>query len=285
MSRAPTVALDAFQKVHPRAYAARFLERGTRLDGRGLDEVRAARATRGALGNADGSCVATVGRTTVACGATRLVGRPAPDAPRDGAIEVRVQLPGLCAAERPETGRADALQELVARVVRACVRLDQLCVAEGAAAWCVRLDVVCLDDDGNVADAALLAALGALRDVRLPPASAVVTSPEDGLLRVVGGGGGGEGAPIALEGDPVPLTSAVFQGALLADPTVAEEAVADGSLTLVVDAGTGTVLVAHKPGGPAVSVSAVAQCAKRCAGRRVLEQQRAGSQRSPAGAA
>ena len=44
------------------------------------------------------------------------------------------------------------------------VDLEGLCIEEGALVWVLYLDVVCLVDDGNVLDAATVAAFLALRD-------------------------------------------------------------------------------------------------------------------------
>ena len=48
------------------------------------------------------------------------------------------------------------------------VQVEDLCIEEGKLAWKIHLDVVCVDDDGNVHDAAHLAALAALQKLELP---------------------------------------------------------------------------------------------------------------------
>ena len=46
--------------------------------------------------------------------------------------------------------------------------LSDLCVVEGKKVWKLTLDLVCLDYSGNVTDCALLAAIAALMDLKLP---------------------------------------------------------------------------------------------------------------------
>lgn len=46
--------------------------------------------------------------------------------------------------------------------------VTQLAIVPGKAVWVLKADVVCLDHDGNVEDAALLSLCGALQSVRLP---------------------------------------------------------------------------------------------------------------------
>ena len=48
------------------------------------------------------------------------------------------------------------------------IDVESLCVVNAKHVWSVRCDVTVLDDGGNLADAALLAALAALRHLRLP---------------------------------------------------------------------------------------------------------------------
>ena len=48
------------------------------------------------------------------------------------------------------------------------VDLTQLTIVPGKAVWVLRADVVCMDHDGNVEDAALLSLCGALRSLQLP---------------------------------------------------------------------------------------------------------------------
>lgn len=48
------------------------------------------------------------------------------------------------------------------------VDLTQLTIVPGKAVWVLRADVVCIDHDGNVEDAAMLSLCGALRSLRLP---------------------------------------------------------------------------------------------------------------------
>lgn len=44
------------------------------------------------------------------------------------------------------------------------VDLNDLCISEGKAVWVLYADIVCLNDDGNVFDASLLALVSALKN-------------------------------------------------------------------------------------------------------------------------
>lgn len=147
--------------------------------------------------------------------------------------------------------------------------LGALCIAEGRAAWHLAADVVCLDDDGNVTDAATIALVAALCRLRLPR----VVVGEDGVVtRVEGAARGfvdrcldvvasmscpcfswpraraGAGTPLVLRVRPVPLTCVLLEGALLVDPCAAEEDLAGASVTVLRAAG-GEVCGLHVGGG------------------------------------
>jgi len=49
------------------------------------------------------------------------------------------------------------------------VELSDLGIQEGKIAWKLVVSIVCLNHDGNIEDASLLAALTALSDTKLPP--------------------------------------------------------------------------------------------------------------------
>lgn len=57
--------------------------------------------------------------------------------------------------------------------------LSDLVIEPGKAAWVVYLDVVCLNYDGGVLDAAVLAAVGALRNCT-SPRDEVPSDPHEG---------------------------------------------------------------------------------------------------------
>jgi exosome complex component RRP43 len=42
--------------------------------------------------------------------------------------------------------------------------LNSLCIEPGKAAWVIYADIMCINYDGNITDAALLALVAALRD-------------------------------------------------------------------------------------------------------------------------
>jgi exosome complex component RRP43 len=84
-----------------------------------------------------------------------------------------MEFPPMCSAStRP--GRPNDESSFIARRIEdalvdsRAVDLKKLSIKTGLWAWRVCLDIYCLDHDGSVLDAGLMAALAALRDTKVP---------------------------------------------------------------------------------------------------------------------
>eukprot|EP00898_Chlorokybus_atmophyticus_P009112 jgi/Chlat1/9201/Chrsp97S08467 len=112
---------------------------------------------------------------------------------------------------------------------------------EGQAAWVIYLDLYCLDADGSLFDAALLAATCALADLRIPSVDMtdegnVVPAAQKTHQR------------LSLGPPAYALTCSLYKGQVLADVSAEEEAFADCVVTTVVDTHDRLWSV-YKPGG------------------------------------
>ena len=261
----------------PREYMQTFIDRDIRPDGREFFERREVSVQKGSIQTAHGSCLARVGATAVLAAAKLEVSTPLNAAPRNGFLEISVQLTPLC-SPRFKVGRpsdeALALQQHLQRVVLggSILDLEQLCICEGKAVWNLKLDVVCLNHDGAATDAALLSVVGTLADLRIP--ATVVTKVGDGNGDRGGrslGGRASRDAPgssgvlvetlpeesssaVVLGGIPLAVSFGVFGGNLLVDPNAEEEALLDSVFTLVVgldgaSSDSMKVYSVYKPGG------------------------------------
>ncbi|KAJ8028707.1 Exosome complex component RRP43 [Holothuria leucospilota] len=107
--------------------------------------------------------------------------------------------------------------------------------------WVLHCDMICLDYDGNIVDASLIALLAALKNVLLP----AVRIDEDTGRAVTSQEGS---IPLKLSCQPVATSFVVFDDTiLLADPTKEEEGLATGAVTVVVNE-EGDICSVHKPG-------------------------------------
>ncbi|PNW77535.1 hypothetical protein CHLRE_10g440900v5 [Chlamydomonas reinhardtii] len=289
------VDAEAFKRLYPDQYYQRFLAEGVRPDGRPIGRARAVTIGAGTITTADGSALVKVGRTTVLAGVRLEIMRPDETAPAAGALVLSVEMAPFSSADyRP--GRApDHVSAVVEKLSSAllgsgaassagaaagaagpaggggAVQLGSLCIAEGKAAWRALLDVYVLDADGCVLDAALLAAVAALRDTRIPAVrntreghyyaargASATAAAEEGKEQGSGGRKGGkageaglvEGSPTAvgLGRLPLALTCCLYGKHVLVDPTADEERLAGCGVTVVVD-GAGQLQGLYKAGG------------------------------------
>jgi exosome complex component RRP43 len=262
---------SAFARLYPEQYYDKFLAEGARPDGRPLGRARPVSVARGVVTTADGSALAKVGRTTCLAAVKLEPSPPALDAPALGILDVSVEMPPMCSAAtrpgRPSEEAAHCTRRVAEALADArVVALDDLCIAEATWVWRASLDVYVLDHDGAIVDAALIAAVAALRDCVVPHVAVdergkLVYSGEGattrGGSRIGGVEEGGEDATASRSSaralklgavTPLALTIGQYRDALVVDPTASEEALME-SVACVIVGEDGGVVGVGKPGG------------------------------------
>ncbi|MEM4330529.1 MAG: exosome complex protein Rrp42 [Candidatus Pacearchaeota archaeon] len=150
-----------------------YLKEGKRFDGRELLQFRDIKIERGISKNSEGSCSVKIGNTEVYAGVKMSISEPYPDSPDEGSLSVNVEL-GPLADEEFEIGppKIDAIE--MARVVDRGIResgfidFKKLCIKEGEKCWQINVDIYAINNDGNLLDAASLAALVSLISAKMP---------------------------------------------------------------------------------------------------------------------
>ncbi|HLC74373.1 MAG TPA: exosome complex protein Rrp42 [Candidatus Nanoarchaeia archaeon] len=157
-----------------RSYIVSLLKEGKRVDGRGLTDYREPVVVKYHVSEtAEGSAEVRIGDTIVMAGVKLSIETPYPDTPDQGGIMVNVELypmsspdyepgpPGIAAVE---------LARVVDRGIRESKAIDlrKLCIEKGEKAWTVNIDIVTINDAGNLFDACALVAMAALRDTVFP---------------------------------------------------------------------------------------------------------------------
>lgn len=268
--RRATMEAAAFKRLYPHEYYAKFISEGARPDGRPLARARPSSVAIGVAGTAHGSALVKVGRTTVMAAVKLEACQPDPDAPDRGFLDVVVEFPPMCSAStRP--GRPNDDAHFVARRIEdalldsAAIDKRKLTIKEGLWAWKICLDVYCLDHDGSMLDAGLMAALAALRDAKVPH----VIVDDRGKITYGGRKTDESSNNTAVEGKievaaaPVAVTTALYRKHLIVDPDAEEEQLADATVTVTMDGAT--VVGVHKPGGTAeASETDLMHCVAAC---------------------
>jgi len=207
----------------------RLLASKARIDGREVDQVRPIEVKTGIVKTADGSAEVKLGKTHVVAGVKIGLGQPFPDTPDEGVLVVNAEvLPH--ASPYTEVGPPDEFAIELARVVdrglRHCgyVNFKKLLVEEGRA-YVLWVDLYVINDDGNLIDAANLAAVAALKDAALP----AVVKDESGAVKL----DRNNKTPMPLDLDKVPIAVSVgkIANVLFLDPIFEEELSLDGRIT------------------------------------------------------
>jgi exosome complex component RRP42 len=202
------------------------IQSGKRSDGRALDEYRNLEFLENYVPKAQGSCLVKLGDTQVLVGIKMDVGEPYPDSPDRGNLSTSCELVPLASPEF-SAGPPDEESIEIARVVDRGIReskmidFEKLCISEGEKVWTVLVDIHVLDHDGNLIDAASLAAVKALLNSYLPKYE------DDKIIYKE------KGEKLPVRGMPVSSSFANVAGKNLLDPTYEEEKVMDSKFTVV----------------------------------------------------
>ncbi len=223
----------------------RYFARGLRLDGRqGLEAYRDVSVQYGVSKNAEGSARVRIGQTVVLAGVKMAVDTPYPDTPDKGNLMVNAELTPLSSPEfeaGPPSDWAIEIARVVDRALREGEALDlrKLVIEPGEKVWTVIIDIVPVNDGGNLLDAASLAALAALHDARFPH----VTDGQVDYHRRTD-------EPLPLQAKPLLTTVYKIGDFLFLDPDYEEEHAVEGRLSVgVLEDGTLCALQKGLPAG------------------------------------
>lgn len=208
-------------------HTLRLLEEGKRNDGRKMLDYRTpVTVTYGISETAEGSAQVQIGDTIVMAGVKMSVETPYPDTPDQGGIMVNVELYPLSSPEY-EPGPPGMLAVELARVVDRGIReakaidLKKLCIEKGAKAWTVGIDIVTINDAGNLFDACALVALAALKNAYFPVYKDGELHYEEKSKK-----------KLPLSKEPVSVTVYKFGNSYIVDPNADESGVYDARLTV-----------------------------------------------------
>lgn len=225
-------------------YLFRLAEQGKRADGRQFNEYRHIQIEPGFIKKAEGSARVKIGNTQVVAGIKIDVGDPYDDTPNSGVITTAAELIPMASPDF-ESGppREDSIE--LARVVDRGIResevidLDQLCIVPGEKIWLIFIDLHIIDHDGNLFDAASLAALAALYNAKVPierlkeklekmqerhPSITqyLTDHPMD--------------FPLPMSDPPISCTFVKYNNVDVIDPSIDEQEIAEARITVATDA-------------------------------------------------
>ncbi|MEM4246015.1 MAG: RNA-binding protein, partial [Candidatus Bathyarchaeia archaeon] len=139
---------------------------GKRIDERSPTDYREVKIEVGVIEKADGSAQVHLGKTKIMVGVKVDVGEPFPDTPDSGVLTVNAELVPLASPSfepGPPDENAIELARVVDRGIRESGAIDvkKLCIIPGRKVYVIFVDMYVLDHDGNLIDAAAMAAFAA----------------------------------------------------------------------------------------------------------------------------
>ena len=232
-----------------------YLDKQLHLDGRGLQDYREVTVETGISKSAEGSARVRIGETHVLAGVKMAVEKPYPDSPDKGNLMVNVELTPMSSPEF-ETGppgeQAVELARVIDRGIRESEAIDtkQLVIESGEKVWAVMIDIVTINDAGNLLDAAGMAALAALKNAKFP---AYDGEKVDYMTKTK------KSLPMLRE--PLPITLLKVGKHIIVDPLPEEEKLMDARLT-VTTTEKGNICALQKGGRVPLQIEDVQQMVK-----------------------
>jgi exosome complex component RRP42 len=222
----------------------------TRLDGRKLTEYRPVKVETDVTPNAEGSARVTIGQTEIMVGIKVEVMEPYPDTPNEGSIMVGAELLPLSSPnfeQGPPSIQAVELARVVDRGIREskCLDFKKLCIKEGEKIWMIIVDIVTINDAGNLFDASSLGAIAAMKNMKFP-------EYKDGKIDYKKKTNKG----IDLKDTPLSVTVIKIGDKFIVDPDTDEEKAIDARLS-VASLSDGTLCAMQKGGDVPLSVEDV----------------------------
>ncbi len=207
-----------------------FIEKGKRLDERGLRDTREIKIEQGLIEKAEGSARVLLGKTQVLVGVKVETGEPFPDTPNEGVLTVNAELVPIASPNYeagPPNEDSIELARVVDRGIRESKAIDneKLCIEPGKKVFVVFVDVYVLNQDGNLIDAASLAAMAALINTKMPNYEI-----KDGEIKIKQGY-----TPLPVKNHPVTVTMGKINNTLIVDPGLEEEQVMDSRISMAIN--------------------------------------------------
>ncbi|XP_040093302.1 exosome complex component RRP45 isoform X1 [Oryx dammah] len=250
-----------------RRFLLRAIEEKKRLDGRQTYDYRNIKIS---FGTDYGCCIVELGKTRVLGQVSCELVSPKLNRATEGILFFNLELSQM-AAPAFEPGRQSDLLVKLNRLLERCLRnskcidTESLCVVAGEKVWQIRVDLHLLNHDGNIIDAASIAAIVALCHFRRPDVS--VQGDEVTLYTLEER----DPVPLSIHHMPICVSFAFFQQGtyLLVDPSEREERVMDGLLVIAMNKHR-EICTIQSSGGIMLLKDQVLRCSK-IAGVKVLE--------------
>lgn len=232
-------------------YITNLAARGARIDNRKPEDFRETKIEKGVIENAEGSARVKFGSTEVLVGVKLGVGEPFPDSQKEGILMVGAEFTPLASPDferGPPRENAVELARVIDRGIREskAIDMEKLCIKEREKVWMVFIDIHIINHDGNLIDAAGLAAMQALLDAKMPE----YLEKEDKVSYEK------RTKPLPVNSKPIPVTVVKIGENFLVDPSLEEENAMDARVTMATK-DNGNICALQKGGIEALKIEEI----------------------------
>jgi exosome complex component RRP42 len=234
-----------------RQHIIQGLDKNIRLDGRKKDDYRKVWIEYNVSNSAEGSARVHCGPTDILAGVKMGIEKPYDDTPDRGNLMVNAELIPMSNPEfevGPPSDWSIEVARITDRGIRESKALEQktLCIKAGESVWSVMVDVIPVNDAGNLLDMAGLGALAALGVSKYPG------KKENGKVDYEKH----TDKKLQLACKPIPVTVWKIGKHLVVDPLTEEEKVAEARLTITTIE-DGTIVALQKGGETPLTVEEI----------------------------
>jgi exosome complex component RRP42 len=199
-----------------------------RADERKLLDYRKIEIKTNVINKAEGSAYVKFGNTQIIVGIKLNVGTPFPDSPGEGVLMVGVEFTPLASPEfesGPPSPDAIELARVVDRGIREshCIEMEKLGINDEKV-WSVFVDIHIISHDGNLLDAAALAAISALKTTKVPKINLEKMEVQRNDFE----------KDLPVVHTPINVTVCKVNEKTILDPTKDEESIVDAKLSISV---------------------------------------------------
>ena len=214
--------------------AKNLLKNNKREYNRGFLDYRTIEIETGSIEKAFGSATVRLGDTVVVAGVNFEIGTPFPDSPDKAILLVEGEILPTASFEA-EAGPPDENEIEISRVVDRGLResgmidFEKYVIKSGESVLKIFVDFNIINDDGNIIDAANLAAVSALATAYVPKIDYLRENIEEisniNIKEV-------PREKFTIKEIPIATTIGIFDGKIFVDPTASEEEIADTLITI-----------------------------------------------------
>ncbi|XP_015788678.1 exosome complex component RRP43 [Tetranychus urticae] len=231
-----------------------FFSKGIRVDGRKFNEFRDLLVNIDSIETADSSIVVKIGSTTVMCGIKVTLNedvKALESVNYSDLIDLEIALHPL----DEDKGEREEINSLLVKLIKGNVLFDHkplICEDEDGERQYLTLNIelICLNNDGNVLDAFIIAFLGAINSLKFPDYKSICDENLHPQPTSKPSRNNAEYKRLNVLKFPISITAALMSnGNVLVDPNRDEEQLATGLISIVFDVATEKIIMIEKQGG------------------------------------